>query len=170
MNFDKAFELLIGHEGGFTQNPKDAGNWTGGKVGVGMNKGTKYGIASNSYPNLDIKNITLDHAKLIYKRDYWNKVKGDELPQALAFHVFDMAVNGGVSRGIKLLQKTVGTIEDGIIGPKTLESLMAMDTNQAIQIYNANRLQFYTSLNDFSSFGRGWVNRVANNLKLGALL
>ena len=170
MNFDKAFELLIGHEGGFTQNPKDAGNWTSGKVGVGVNKGTKYGIASNSYPDLDIKNLTLDHAKLIYKRDYWNKVKGDELPISLAFHVFDMAVNSGVVRGIKLLQRTVGTIEDGIIGPKTLESLKLMDVNQAIQIYNANRLQFYTSLSDFSNFGKGWVNRVANNLKLGALL
>ena len=170
MNFDKAFELLIGHEGGFTQNPKDAGNWTGGKVGYGVNKGTKYGIASNSYPDLDIKNLTLDHAKLIYKRDYWNKVKGDELPMGISFHVFDMAVNSGVSRSIKLLQKTVGTIEDGIIGPKTLESLKLMDVNQAIQIYNANRLQFYTSLSDFSNFGKGWVNRVANNLKLGSLL
>lgn len=168
MNFDKAFELLIGHEGGFTQNPKDAGNWTGGKVGVGVNKGTKYGIASNSYPNLDIKNLTLDQAKAIYKRDYWDKVKGDQLPASLAFHVFDMAVNSGVSRGIKLLQKTIGTAEDGIIGPKTLSAVNAMDVNQAIQIYSANRLQFYTSLKDFSVFGKGWVNRVANNLKLGA--
>ena len=58
MNFDKAFELLIGHEGGYTTNPKDAGNWTGGKQGVGVNKGTKYGIAANSYPSLDIKNLT----------------------------------------------------------------------------------------------------------------
>ena len=142
MNFDKAFELLIGHEGGFTQNPKDAGNWTSGKVGVGVNKGTKYGIASNSYPDLDIKNLTLDHAKLIYKRDYWNKIKGDELPIGLAFHVFDMAVNSGVSRGIKLLQKTIGTTEDGIIGAKTLAAVKSMDVNQAVQIYikfNINR-------------------------------
>lgn len=167
MNFDKAFELLIGHEGGYTQNPKDAGNWTGGKVGVGINKGTKYGIAANSYPNLDIKNLTLDQAKAIYKRDYWDKVKGDHLHPELAFHVFDMAVNSGVSRGIKLLQKTVGTGEDGIIGPKTLTAANAMNVNQAVQVYNANRLQFYISLSSFSIFGKGWVNRVANNLKLG---
>jgi lysozyme family protein len=168
MNFDKAFELLIGHEGGYTTNPKDAGNWTGGKVGVGVNKGTKYGIAANSYPNLDIKNLSLDQAKAIYKRDYWDKVKGDQLPQSLAFHVFDMAVNSGVSRGIKLLQKTIGTNEDGLIGPKTLAAVNAMNVNHAIHIYNANRLQFYTSLRDFSVFGKGWVNRVANNLKLSA--
>lgn len=168
MNFDKAFELLIGHEGGYTQNPKDAGNWTGGKVGVGVNKGTKYGIAANSYPNLDIKNLTLNQAKAIYKRDYWDKVKGDQLQPELAFHVFDMAVNSGVARGIKLLQKTVGTGEDGIIGPKTLTAASAMNVNQAVQVYNANRLQFYTSLSSFSTFGKGWVNRVANNLKLGS--
>ena len=168
VNFDKAFELLIGHEGGYTTNPKDAGNWTGGKQGVGVNKGTKYGIAANSYPNLDIKNLTLDQAKAIYKRDYWDKVKGDQLPPSLAFHVFDMAVNSGVSRGIKLLQKTIGTNEDGIIGPKTLAAVNVMNANHAIQIYNANRLQFYTSLRDFTTFGKGWVNRVANNLKLGS--
>ena len=152
MNFDKAFELLIGHEGGYTQNPKDAGNWTSGKVGVGVNKGTKYGIAANSYPNLDIKNLTLDQAKSIYKRDYWDKVKGDQLQPELAFQVFDMAVNSGVSRGIKLLQKTVGTGEDGIIGPKTLTAANTMNVNQAVQVYNANRLQFYTSLSSFSTF------------------
>ena len=168
MNFDKAFELLIGHEGGFTQNPKDAGNWTGGKVGIGKLLGTKYGIAANSYPDLDIKNLTLDHAKLIYKRDYWNKARCDELPIDLAFHVFDMCVNSGISRGVKLLQKTVGTTEDGIIGAKTLAAVKSMDVNQAVLLYNANRLQFYTSLKDFSNFGKGWTNRVANNLRLGA--
>ena len=105
---------------------------------------------------------------MIYKRDYWNKIKGDELPIALAFHVFDMAVNGGVVRGIKLLQKTVGTNEDGIIGAKTLAAVKSMDVNQAVLLYNANRLQFYTSLKDFSNFGKGWTNRVANNLCLGA--
>lgn len=166
MNFDKAFDLLIGHEGGFTDNRSDPGNWTGGKVGVGVNKGTKYGIASNSYPNLDIKNLTLDQAKAIYKRDYWNKVKGDELPQELAFHVFDMAVNSGISRGIKLLQKTVGTNQDGLIDPATLAAVKKMDSHKAVLLYNAHRLQFYTSLSTFSTFGKGWVNRVANNLKL----
>ncbi|WP_236513543.1 glycosyl hydrolase 108 family protein, partial [Escherichia coli] len=60
MNFDQAFKVTIGHEGSFTLNKNDAGNWTGGKVGVGQLKGTKYGIAANSYPNLDIKNLTLD--------------------------------------------------------------------------------------------------------------
>lgn len=168
MNFDKAFELLIGHEGGYTALRSDPGNWTGGKVGVGVLKGTKYGIAANSYPNEDIKNLTLARAKQIYKRDYWDKVWGDKLPASLAFHVFDMAVNSGISRGIKLLQKTVGSTQDGIMGPATLRAAQAMDVNAAIMVYNANRLKFYTSLSTFGTFGKGWTNRVANNLELGA--
>lgn len=167
MNFDMAFELLIGHEGGYTTLRSDPGNWTGGKVGVGQLKGTKYGIAANSYPKLDIKNLTLLEAKLIYKRDYWDKVRGDELPQELAFHVFDMAVNSGISRGIKLLQKTVGVVQDGSIGAKTLAAVKNTPAHEAVVLYNANRLQFYTSLKTFKTFGAGWVNRVANNLKLG---
>lgn len=168
MNFDKAFELLIGHEGGYTTLRSDPGNWTGGKVGVGVLKGTKYGIAANSYPNEDIKNLTLARAKQIYKRDYWDKVWGDRLPASLAFHVFDMAVNSGISRGVKLLQKTVGSAQDGIMGPATLRAAQAMDVNAAIMLYSANRLKFYTSLSTFGTFGKGWTNRVANNLELGA--
>lgn len=168
MNFDKAFDLLIGHEGGYTTLRSDPGNWTGGKVGVGVLKGTKYGIAANSYPNEDIKNLTLARAKQIYKRDYWDKVWGDRLPASLAFHVFDMAVNSGISRGVKLLQKTVGSAQDGIMGPATHRAAQAMDVNAAIMLYSANRLKFYTSLSTFGTFGKGWTNRVANNLELGA--
>lgn len=167
MNFDKAFKLLIGHEGGYTALRSDPGNWTGGKVGSGVLKGTKYGIAANSYPSLDIKNLSLDQAKAIYKRDYWDKAKCDKIPAELAFHVFDMCVNSGVSRGIKLLQKTAGTAEDGLVGSKTLQAVNSLPVFNAVLVYNANRLQFYTSLSTFSTFGKGWTNRVANNLKLG---
>lgn len=167
MNFDEAFKILIGHEGNFTDDRRDNGNWTGGKVGVGTLKGTKYGIAANSYPSLDIKNITLDQAKAIYKRDYWDKVKADQLSEMVRFHIFDMAVNSGVSRGIKLLQKSVGTTQDGLIGPATLRAAANMNEFNLAMVYNANRLEFYTSLSSWATYGKGWTNRVANNLKLG---
>lgn len=166
MNFDKAFELIIGHEGGFTDDKRDPGNWTGGKVGVGTLKGTKYGIASNSYPSLDIKNITIDQAKAIYKRDYWDRVKADLLPDDLRLHVFDMAVNGGISRAVKLLQKSVGVSEDGSLGPLTLSAVNKANPFKLVLDYNANRILFYTSLSTFSTYGKGWVNRVARNMKL----
>lgn len=167
MNFDRAFELVIGHEGGYTDNRSDPGNWTGGKVGVGTLKGTKFGIAANSYPKLDIKNLTINEAKAIYKRDYWDRIQADKLPSGLRFHVFDMAINSGISRGVKILQKTVGTTEDGVIGPKTIAASNAMNVYHAVSVYNANRISFYTSLGTFSTFGKGWMNRVSNNLKIG---
>ena len=146
---DKA--VLTLKSDGFTQNPKDAGNWTGGKVGVGINKGTKYGIASNSYPNLDIKNLTLDQAKAIYRRDYWNKAKCDDLPDGLRFHVFDVAVNSGVSRGIKTLQQAVSVSVDGIVGPKTIAAAKSQNESDILLKFYAFRTEFYTSLSTFVS-------------------
>lgn len=167
MNFDEAFKLTIGHEGGYTTHQSDPGNWTGGKVGVGTLKGTKYGIAANSYPNEDIKNLTLDRAKQIYKRDYWDKAKCDQLPDVLRFHVFDVSVNSGVSRGIKTLQQALGVNADGLIGPQTIGAAKSQDPNEVLLRFYSFRISFYTSLSTFSTFGKGWMNRVAGNLKIG---
>uniref|UniRef100_UPI00300981B3 glycosyl hydrolase 108 family protein n=1 Tax=Acinetobacter higginsii TaxID=70347 RepID=UPI00300981B3 len=104
MNFDKAFDRLIGHEAGYSIDKRDPGNWTGGKIGIGVLKGTKYGIAANTYPNLDIKNLTLDQAKQIYKKDWWDKLGADSLHSAIVFQLWDFAVNAGKSRAIKELQ------------------------------------------------------------------
>lgn len=168
MNFDQAFNITVGHEGGYTNNPKDAGNWTGGKVGSGANLGTKYGIAANTYPREDIKNLTLDRAKFLYKRDFWDKAKCDQLPSGLRFHVFDCAVNSGVSRGIKTLQQAVGVKDDGIIGAQTLAAVNSRNAQDIIISFYSFRISFYTSLSSFVTFGKGWMNRVASNLKLGA--
>lgn len=167
MNFDKAFELVIGHEGGFTLHSGDPGNWTGGKVGIGTLKGTKYGIAASSYPKEDIKNLTIDKAKQIYKRDYWDKAKCDSLPDGLRFHVFDVSVNSGVSRGVKTLQQALGVDVDGVIGNKTIAAAKAQNTGETLLSFYSFRIAFYTSLNTFSTFGKGWMNRVSSNLKLG---
>lgn len=167
MNFDQAFEKTIGHEGGYTTNSKDAGNWTGGKVGVGVNKGTKYGIAANTYPNEDIKNLTLARAKQLYKRDYWDKAKCDELPNGLRFHVFDVSVNSGVSRGVKTLQQAVGVSADGIIGNQTLNAVRSKNPADTLITFYGFRIAFYTSLSSFATFGKGWMNRVSSNLKIG---
>lgn len=167
MNFDKAFETVIGHEGGFTLNRADAGNWTGGKVGVGKLLGTKYGIAANTYPNEDIKNLTLERAKQLYKRDFWDKAKCDELPNGLRFHVFDVSVNSGVSRGVKTLQQAVGVSADGIIGNQTLNAVRSKNPADTLIAFYGFRIAFYTSLSSFVTFGKGWMNRVSSNLKIG---
>ena len=168
MNFDKAFEILIGHEGGYTKDPNDNGNWTGGAKGKGILKGTKYGIAANSYPNLDIINLTLAQAKDIYRRDYWNKVNADELPAKVRFQIFDMAVNAGVNRAVKILQQSLGmtgNAVDGIFGKNTLAKVQAADQENLVLLYSANRLEFYTSLSSFKLYGKGWTRRVASSIK-----
>ena len=168
VTFDKAFDRLIGHEGGYSTDRKDPGNWTGGKVGVGTLKGTKYGIAANTYPSLDIKNLTLAQAKEIYKKDWWDKLGANGLHSAIVFQLWDFAINAGKKRAVMELQQSVGVTVDGAIGPKTIAAVNAHDLNDVLLTLTAERLTFYTSLSTFSTYGKGWVNRVASNLKFAA--
>lgn len=167
MNFDEAFKATVGHEGGLTLHRADRGNWTSGKVGMGELKGTKYGISAMAYPKEDIKNLTLDRAKQLYKRDYWDKCRCDELPNGLRFHVFDVAVNSGVKRAIQTLQQAAGTKDDGIIGPATLAAVRSKEPCDLLLMFYSFRIAFYTSIGTFGTFGKGWMNRVASNLKIG---
>jgi len=160
MKFDDAFKLLIGNEGVLSMDPKDSGNWTKGIIGKGVLKGSKYGISAASYPNLDIKNLTLQQAKDIYLVDFWI----DGAPEEIAFDLFDTSVNSGKGRAIMLLQKTVGSIVDGKLGPQTLEAANKLE-NIKLK-YNANRLLFMTDLSSWATQGRGWAKRIANNLLL----
>jgi lysozyme family protein len=160
MIFDNAFTLLIGNEGKLSTDSRDPGNWTGGKVGKGVMKGSKYGISAASYPNIDIKNLTLQDAKDIYFKDYWI----DGVPDEVAFDLFDTSVNSGKTKAIKLLQQTVGTEIDGILGEKTYKACKSIKNIKAK--YNANRLLFMTDCTIWESQGKGWARRVAHNLLL----
>ena len=168
ITFDEAFKRLIGHEGGYSTDRRDPGNWTGGRVGVGTLKGTKFGLAANTYPNLDIKNLTLAQAKEIYKKDWWDKLGAEGMHSAIVFQLWDFAINAGKSRAIKELQQAVGVPADGIIGPQTLAAVNSHDLNDVILSLTAERLKFYTSLSTFKTYGKGWTNRVADNLKYAA--
>ena len=168
IGFDEVFARLIGHEGGFSDDPKDPGNWTGGRPGAGKLLGTKYGIAANTYPDLDIKALTLDQAKAIYRRDWWDKIHADQLPGAVAFQLWDFAVNAGITRAVISLQRAVGVADDGKLGPRTLAAVNAMPVPDVIARFNAERLEFYASLSTWPTYGKGWVRRVAGNLRYAA--
>lgn len=157
--FDRAFAHVIGHEGGFTRDESDPGNWTGGRVGAGRLRGTKWGISAAAYPQLDIEKLTLEDAKTIYLRDYWQRAKCDELPEAVALCVFDAAVNHGPLQAVKLLQAAVGAATDGYIGPDTLRRVRSLSERTVIEWFQAERILFYTRLDHFRRFGRGWVRR-----------
>ena len=160
--FDKAFERLIGHEGKLSLDPKDRGNWTTGVIGKGLLKGTKYGISAMSYPDLDIKNLTLNQAKQIYARDYWGD--SDSLPEAVRFDFFDAAVNSGYKQAARWIQKAAGAEPDGKIGPKTLLAVRMADPQMLAKRFNGHRLMAMTEMTGWSSQGRGWARRIARNL------
>jgi lysozyme family protein len=162
--FDEIFSRVIHHEGGFTRDPKDRGNWTSGVIGKGECRGTKYGISAMSYPMVDIEGLTLEKAREIYKRDWWDKLSLDKFHSALAFQIFDSAVNHGMRATVKLLQKVAGTAIDGVIGPLTIRALNRIPREDVCILFVAERIRFYTQIATFSEYGRGWMNRVAQNL------
>lgn len=151
MNFDIAFDRLIGHEGGYVNHPNDPGGET------------KYGISKRSYPSVDIKNLTIDGAKEIYRRDFWDAI-GEEAHPAIKFQVFDFAVNSGRSTAIRKLQAAIGVADDGIFGPRSKAALASMAVNDALMRYLAYRLEFMAALSTWPTFGRGWARRIAQQL------
>lgn len=164
-NFDNMFDLVAGHEGEFTNDAEDPGNWTGGRVGVGICRGTKFGISAAAYPDIDIVNLTLDEAKALYRRDYWDRFVGDRLPGALALLVFDAAINNGTGRAVGWLQATLRVPQDGVVGPETLAAVdhLATAPNDTITLcseFLAQRLTFMAALPTWKTFGLGWARRL----------
>lgn len=165
MSFETAIARVLKHEGGFTADPTDRGNWTTGVVGRGELKGTKYGISAMAYPKLDILNLTEKQAADIYRKDYWNPLKCDQMHLALGYQLLDYAVNSGIDRAAKALQKIVGVRQDGVIGNITLNAATVFDQQKAAILLVKHRLDFLTSIRTFNTFGRGWVSRVADNIE-----
>ena len=155
MNWDDAFDKVIGHEGGYVNDQNDPGGET------------KYGISKRSYPDEDIAGMTLTRAKEIYKRDYWDKCKCGELPHPLDFVTFDAAVNSGCGRAAKWLQQAIpGVTVDGIIGKQTLTTAKVFDGYALAARASAHRLHWMAGLPTWEHFGKGWARRIASNLMI----
>jgi lysozyme family protein len=167
--FDIAIARVLDHEGGFTANPLDRGNWTSGTIGKGVLKGTKYGISAMSYPNLDIKNLTWEDAKAIYKRDFWNPINGDKLHCGVSYQLLDFAINSGVGAAVKAYQRALGVKDDGQFGPASLAAAAKMSVNDQILNVIAERLEYMVKATSWLTFSKGWVKRIAANLRVGAL-
>ena len=155
-NYNSSLAMILHHEGGYVNHPKDPG----GETNLGVTKrvyeewgGTK-----------DMKDLLVEDVAPIYEKNYWGKVKGDDLPSGLDLCVFDFAVNAGPGRAAKYLQKQIGTVVDGGIGPNTLrilgEYVDEHGVEETIKTYQAERQKYYESLSTFSTFGRGWTRRV----------
>ena len=160
--FEQSFRVVVGEEGGLSTNPADPGNWTGGACGRGVCRGTKYGIAASAHPEIDIANLTLAQAQALYQDAYWNPIQADHLPPPLALLVFDAAVNCGVSRAVSWLQLAAGCQVDGSLGAQTLATIGAKAGNGAALCaeFQAQRLNWMTSLPTWRTFGLGWARRL----------
>lgn len=156
--FNTAFALVVNSEGGFTDNPKDRGNWTTGVIGRGICKGTKYGISAMAYPDLDIRNLTQTAAKAIYQRDYWSKASCDVWPAGVDYFVFDCAVNHGVARAIRFIQTALRVTPDGIVGPKTIAAAHDANPRDLLVRLGVIRDEFFDDL-DNETFEDGWRKR-----------
>lgn len=164
-SFDRAFDILIGHEGGFTDNPRDPGNWTGGAIGQGVLRGTRWGISAAAYPELDIAALILAEARAIYRRDYWDPVLADALPPSIALLAFDAAVNCGVRTAIRWLQGAVGAAPDGIAGPRTRAAAARACATQEGRERVATKMLARRNLHNaalraWGDFGLGWSRRL----------
>ena len=151
-NFDASMAEVFSHEGGYVNDPRDPGGET------------NMGISKRSYPREDIRGMTRERAAAIYRRDYWNRVKGDQLPDGIDLVAFDPAVNSGVSRGSRWLQSALGVTQDGKIGPQTvLAAQTATDGVAVIKRACAARMGFLRGLTSlWSTYSRGWTRRVAS--------
>lgn len=156
MTYDTAFDRLIGNEGGYVNDPNDPGGET------------NWGLSKRSYPHLDIKALTRDEAKIIYRVDFWERIHADNMYSSVAFQAFDFAVNSGIETAARKLQLAVGVADDGHWGPVTQAAIANMSETSIIMRFAAERIDFYRKLTTWPSFGRGWAGRVAQDLRYGA--
>ena len=155
-NWDTCIEMILHHEGGYVNHPKDPG----GETNLGVTKR----VYEEHGGTKDMKDLTIEDVKPIYKKSYWDRVKGDDLPAGLDLCVFDFGVNAGTGRAAKYLQTLIGTVADGGIGPNTLKAVEAYveehGITNTIRNYQDERQKYYESLSTFETFGKGWTRRV----------
>jgi lysozyme family protein len=156
-NFPAALQALLKHEGGYVNHPSDPG----GMTNLGVTKRVWEEWVGHEVDEKQMRALTPELVAPLYKKKYWDKVCGDELPTGLDLAVFDLAVNSGPGRAAKMLQKVLGVTQDGAIGPQTIAKALNIDSSKLIADYNAERLAFLMALPTWGTFGKGWGRRVA---------
>jgi len=157
-NWDKAFRLMLVSEGGYIHHPSDPG----GRTNLGVTQATWENWVGRKSDEAEMRGLTPEKVEPLYKKKYWNAVRGDELPTGISYLLFDFAVNAGVGRSIKTLQTAVGVTPDGGFGPITMAAVQAVDPVELIERFSQAKEDFYRSLTTFATFGKGWLNRVAD--------
>jgi len=154
MNFDVAFDTLLKHEGGYSDHAADPG----GKTRFGITEAVAREVGYRG----DMRELPLDLAKRIYRERYWSPIKAEQLPAAVRYVVFDAAVNSGPGQSVKWLQRALGVVDDGVIGPKTLAAANAANPDALKMRMLGQRLRFMAGLTNWPAFSRGWATRIAS--------
>ena len=157
-NFEQCLALVLKHEGGFVNNPKDPG----GMTNLGVTKKVWEAYVGHPVDESAMRALGPQDVAPLYKKQYWDKISGDSLPFGVDYATFDMAVNSGVSRAAKTLQQVLGVGADGKIGQATINACEAANAREVATGVCEARLAFLQSLPTYDTFGRGWANRVAS--------
>ena len=160
-NFNKCLSMLLHHEGGFVNHPKDPG----GMTNLGVTKAVYDKWIGRESTEEEMRGLTSIDVAPIYKKNYWDRVRGDDLPSGVDWCAFDWAVNSGSGRPAKAIQRAVGATADGAIGPRTLQAIMNKEPKAIVENVYTQRQSFYESLKTFETFGRGWTRRNKETLE-----
>lgn len=158
--FPACLAIVLKHEGGYVNHPRDPG----GMTNLGVTRRVWEAWTGRKATEAEMRGLTRDMVAPLYRKNYWDKVKARDLPPGLDLHVFDFAVNAGPARAVRYLQMMVGTNPDGKIGPLTIKALSnyidLYGTRKAILRYAELREEYYRQLRTFNTFGKGWLRRV----------
>jgi lysozyme family protein len=155
-NWEEAIKHILKYEGGYVNHPADPG----GMTNLGVTKRVWEDWSGGAATEADMRSLTPDMVAPLYKKRYWDVVRGDELPSGVDLCVVDCAVNAGPGRAAQFLQQAVGVPVDGQIGPKTLAAVTAMPADELIEKFCDLREAHYKSLSTFATFGKGWMRRL----------
>ena len=156
-NWDNSFKLMLKSEGGFVNHPSDPG----GMTNLGVTKATWENWVGRESDEAEMRGLTPEKVEPMYRKKFWDAVRGDELKVGIDYLMFDFAVNAGAGRAIKTLQTAIGVPADGGFGPVTMASMKSYEPVKLIERFSQAKEDFYRSLNTFDVFGKGWLNRVA---------
>ena len=155
-NWDKCFQLVLKNEGGFVNNPKDPG----GMTNLGVTKAVWEAYVGRTVDEAEMRALTPDMVKPLYKKNYWDKIKGDDLPDGVDYAAYDLAVNSGTGRAAKYLQQIAGVPVDGVLGPQSMDAIKACNPEETVDAICDMRLDFLQKLPTWETFGKGWGRRV----------
>jgi lysozyme family protein len=155
-NWEKSFQMVLKSEGGFVNNPKDPG----GMTNLGVTKKVWEEFVGREVDEAEMRALTPELVKPLYKKNYWDKIKADQLPIGVDYAAYDLAVNSGTGKAAKYLQRIAGVPDDGVIGPKSMEAIQSCDPEQTVDAICDMRLEFLKKLPNWETFGKGWGIRV----------